>query len=161
MRAVVPRAHATSLKRAQLGLGLDIEAENAGIEREGHLGSRLADAGEHDLLRRNASGQRAVDFALGDHVRAGAKPRQRADDRKVGVRLDGIAHERVHERESVGEDAVMALDGGGGIAIEGRADGARYCVERNVLGMQHAVPVIEVMHSSESPVYVTSPAGPG
>ena len=122
IRAVAPREDATSLKRAKLGLGFDVEAENAGIQREGHLGAGLADAGKHDFPRRNARGQRPVDFALGNNVRAGAELGQRADDGKVGVRLDRIADQRVAGRERPGEDLIMPLDGRRRVAIERRAE---------------------------------------
>ena len=80
-------------QRQQFGLGFDVEGENAGIERKGHLGARLADAGEDDAVRRHARGQRAAQFAFGDDVHAGAEIAQRLDDGLVGIGLDGVADE--------------------------------------------------------------------
>ena len=105
-------------QRAKLGLRLDIEAENAGIERKRHLGARLADPGEDDLPRRHTSRQRPVYLAFRNDVSAGAELRERADDGEVGVGLDRIADKRVAGRERLGEDAVMPLDRRRGIAIE-------------------------------------------
>ena len=50
----------------------------------GELVRGLADAGEHDLLRRNAGGERALQLAAGDDIGAGAEPRQRREHRLVG-----------------------------------------------------------------------------
>ena len=78
------------------------------------LGFRLADAGEQDLVRRNAGGQRALQFAAGDHVRAGAEPGQRAQHRLVGVRLHGVADQHLLAGEGVGENAIVPLS----VAVE-------------------------------------------
>ena len=121
---------------AKLGLGLDVEAENPGVERESHFGPRLADTREDDLFRRNASRQRAMDLALRDHVSAGAEPRQRANDRDIGIRLDRVANERVAPGKGLRKHVVMALDGRRRIAIEWRADLARNCVKSNIFGMK-------------------------
>ena len=58
----------------KLALRFHVEAEDAGFEPEGELARRLADAGEDDLLRRHAGGERAAKLALGDDVGAGAEP---------------------------------------------------------------------------------------
>ena len=60
-------------QRAQLRLALDVEAEDALLERVRHLLARLADAGEDDLGCRHAGGERATQLALGDDVHAGAE----------------------------------------------------------------------------------------
>ena len=62
-------------------------------KRELALG--LADAGEHDLFRRNAGGARAQQLAFGDHVGAGAEPRQRRDHGLIGIGLHRVTDERV------------------------------------------------------------------
>ena len=43
-------------------------------------------------------------------------------------------------------DLVVPLQGGGGIAVEGRADFLGKLPEVHVLGMQHAVAIGEMMH---------------
>ena len=47
---------------------------------------------------------------------------QRGEHAEIGIGLDRIADERVGAGEGLGEDAVMALERRGRIAIEGRAD---------------------------------------
>ena len=61
-------------QQLELGLGLDVDAEDAFVDRERELARGLADAGEHDLLRRDAGGARALELALRHHVGAGAEP---------------------------------------------------------------------------------------
>ena len=109
----------------ELRLGFDVDAEDALLDRERKLARGLADAGEHDLFRRNAGRARAQQFALGDHVGAGAEPRQRRDHRLVGIGLHRVADQRVDVGEGAGEHLVVPLERRGRIAIERRADGLR------------------------------------
>ena len=85
----------------------------------------LADAGEHDLVRRDAGGAGAQQFAPGDHVGAGPEPRQRRDHGLIGIRLHRVANERIDVGEGTGEHAIVPLQRRGRIAIERRADGFR------------------------------------
>ena len=123
------RAHAGRhlAQRVQLGLGLDIEAADALAQRIGHLGARLADAGEDDLGRRHAGGPRAAQLALGDHVHAGAEPGQGGDHGLVGVGLQRVADQRVEPGEGLLQHPVVPLQRGRGIAIERGADRPRQC----------------------------------
>ena len=69
----------------------DVELHDAGIKPGGHLRRGLADPGKDDALGRNAGGQRAAQFALGDNVGAGAEIGEGLDHRLVGVGLECIA----------------------------------------------------------------------
>ena len=109
-------------QQSKLGLGLDVESEDAFLQREGHLLAGLADAGEHDLLRGDIDGERAAKLALGDDIHAGAGACQSGKHAEIGIGLDRIADERVGPGEGLGEDAIMPLKRRGRIAIEGRAD---------------------------------------
>ncbi len=133
-------------KQLELGLGFDIDAQDVLVDRERELARGLADAGEHDLLGRHAGRARALELALRHHVGAGAEARQRLDHRLVGIRLQGVADERRHIGERAGEHAVMALERRRGIAVERGADLVRERGQVHRLGVQHAVPVGEVMH---------------
>ena len=130
----------------QFGLGFDIHAQNVFVDRERKFGRGLADAGEHDLLWRNAGGAHAAQLAARHHVGAGAEPRQRRDHRLVGIGLDRVADERRHVGKGFREDPVMPLQCRRRIAIERRADtaGERGKVYR--LGVQSAVAIGKVMH---------------
>ncbi len=86
---------------------------------------------------------RAQQFAFGDHVGAGAELRQRRDHRLIGIRLHGVADQRIDVGEGAGEHLVVPLDGGARIAIERRADGLRQRDEIDRFGMQHAVAIGE------------------
>ena len=70
---VMPMPAATSLS-AELRFALDVEAEDALLERIGHLVARLADAGENDLVGRHAGRERAAKLAFGHDIHAGAEP---------------------------------------------------------------------------------------
>ena len=109
-------------QKFELRFRLDIDAENAVVDGERELARGLADAGEHDLLRRDPGGARAQQFAFGDHVGAGAEPGERRDHRLVGVGLERIADERVDIGKGAGEHPVVPLQGRARIAVERRAD---------------------------------------
>jgi hypothetical protein len=132
----------------KLGFGFDVDAENALLDRKRELARGLADTGEHDLLRRNSGGAGAQQLAPGDDVGAGAEPGQRRDHRLVGIRLHGVADQRVDVGEGVGKHPIMPLERRARIAIERRADGVRQRNEIDRFGVQHAVAISEVMHGT-------------
>ena len=146
IRAVLPGLDRELRQQFEFGLGFDVDAEDVGGQRRAQLGLGLADAGEQDLVRRNAGRQRALQFAAGHHVGAGAELRQRAQHRLVGIRLHGVADQRLLAGKGLGEDAVVALQRRGRIAIERRADGIREFGQVDRLGVQHAVAIVEVIH---------------
>ena len=132
----------------ELGFGFDVDAEDAFVDRERELARGLADAGEHDLLRRNAGRARAPELAFRHHVGAGAELGERLDHRLVGIRLHGVADERVHVGEGAGEYLVVAPQRRGRVAIERGADRAGEIDEIDRLGVQHAVAIGEVVHGT-------------
>ena len=95
-------------QRNKLGLALDVETENALLQRVGHFGTRLADAGENDLRRRNASSPRTAKFALRNDVHPGAEARHRRQHGRIGIGFDGKADERVLAGEGSPEEVVAA-----------------------------------------------------
>ena len=94
----------------------------------------------------NAGGARAQQFAFGNDIGAGAELRQRRDDGLVGIRLHGVADQRVDIGERAGKDLVVPLQRRGRIAIERRADAFRQRDEIDLFGVQHAVAISEVVH---------------
>ena len=133
-------------EQLEFGLGFDVDAENALLDRERQFFRGLADTGKHDLFRRDAGFACAQKFAGGDHIGAGAEPRERGDHGLVGVRLHRVADERVDIGEGAREYAVVPLDSRARIAVEGRADGVRHSRQLDGLGVQRAVQIGEVMH---------------
>ena len=93
----------------ELRFGFHVEAQDAAVERERHLVPGLADAREDDPLAGHARRKRAAQFAFGDDVHAGAELAQRPQHRLVGIRLHGIADERIPVGERFGEDPVVPL----------------------------------------------------
>ena len=127
-----------------LGCALDIDLEYAGRERGLHLRIGLADAGEHDPLRRDASGERAPQLPFRHDIGARAQARQQAQHRQVAVRLHRIADAR--RRQHSLELAVGGFDGVGGIDIDGRADLGRDVRQPDRSRRQAAVDVVERSH---------------
>lgn len=60
------------VEHVDLGLALDVEAADAGLQRLAHFGARLAHAREDDLARIAAGGQHALQFTARDDVEAAA-----------------------------------------------------------------------------------------
>ena len=148
MSAVAALAGRDRGQKFELRFGLDVDAENAVVDGEREFALGLAHAGEHDLLRRNAGGAGAQQFAFGDHVGAGAEPGQRRDHRLVGVGLERVADERVDVGEGAGEHPVVPLQGRARIAVERGADRLGQRDQIDGLGAEHAVAVGEVMHGA-------------
>src|SRR6516162_9996462 len=117
-----PLASRNRREELELRLRLDIDAQDAGIDRSGEFGRALPDAGEHDPVGRNAGGERALEFSARHNVGPGTEPRQGGDHGLIGVGLHGVANERAHVGERVAENPIVALKRGGGIAVERRAD---------------------------------------
>ncbi len=110
----------------------------------------LADAGEHDLLGRNARSARALQLAARHDVRARAEPRQRRDHRLIGIRLHGVADERGHVGERLGEHPVVprraSRSNSSRTACRPRRAMAR---KVDLLGVHHAVAIGKVVHGQE------------
>src|SRR5664279_3288109 len=81
---------------------------------------------------------------------AGAELGQGGDHRLVGIRLHGVADQRVDVGEGAGEHLVVPLQRGGRIAIEWGPDRRSKRIEANRLGVQHAVAISEVVHHTLS-----------
>ena len=148
MSAVRALADGDRGQKFEFGFGFDVDAEDAVLDREVEFTGGLADAREHNPLRRNAGGAGAVKFAFRHDIGAGTEPSERGDDRLVGVRFERVTNKRVDIGEGGGEDIVVPLDRGAGIAIERRADDVGKLSEIDRFGMQHAVAIGEMMHGT-------------
>jgi len=78
----------------EFGCRLDVEATDAGFECLAHLCACLADTGEHHLGRIATGGDDAGKLSTGDDVETGAQCGKHRQHAEVGVRLDGVAHQR-------------------------------------------------------------------
>ena len=134
----------------ELRLGLDVDAEDVGASAARSSASVLPTPENRILFGGNAGRQRALQLAAGHHVGAGAELCQRAQHRLVGIRLHGVADQRLLAGEGFGEHAVVALQRRGRIAIERRADGIRQFGQIDRLGVQHAVAIVEMIHGGVS-----------
>ena len=124
----------------------NVDAENTFVDRERELARGLAQPREHDLVGRHAGEPRAHQFALRHHVGAGAERGERGDHRLIGIRLHGVADQRVHVGKGAGEHLVVPRERRGRIAIEWGPDRRGKRIEVHRLGVQHAVAISEVVH---------------
>ena len=141
-----PQRGGARRKLLELGHRFDVEAEDAGLEREVHFARGLADTGKQDLAGRHACGQRTAQLAFGDHIHACAEAGERGQNGLVGVRLHGVADERIQPLEGFREDTVMTRQRCRGIAVERGTDGFRDGGHRHVFGVQDAVTILEMIH---------------
>ena len=144
--ARLPALTARCVQNLELRLRFDVEAVDAGFQREIHFRRRLGDARKDDAVRRNAGGQRPAQFADGDHVDPGAEPRERLQDSLVGIRLHRVADHGVDAVERFGKDPVVAFEGCRRIDVEGRTDGLGDLRQGNVFGVEDAVAVLKMVH---------------
>ncbi len=141
-----PSARCDLRQQVEFRLGFDVDAQDAGLDRGGQFGGGLADPGKHDLLRRNAGGQHALQLAGRHHVGAGTESRQRRDHALIGIGLDRVADQRRHVGKGVGEDAIMALQRRRRIAIERRTDRVGESGDIYRLGVKPAVAIGKMVH---------------
>ncbi len=146
MCAVFPFSSAILRQRQQFRLGFDVETVDSLVESQRDLAIGLADAGKSDAVCGNAGGARASEFAFRHDVHVGALSGERAYHRLIGVGLHRVAYARVETAEGAPEDVVVPLDGRRRIAVEGRLDRVGESRQVDVLGMEHAVAIIEVAH---------------
>ena len=130
----------------ELRLALDVQEEDAGIERGGDLVIALADARVDDAFRGAARGACAVELAARDHVHAGAAFHQRAAHGEVAAALHRVADEGLHRRERLCDPAVVLHQRGLAVDVAGGADGVRDGVGVGALAVQRAVFVGEMVH---------------
>ena len=150
--ATAPRAAGEAGERLQLRLQLDVEAENALVEPEAHLGQRLADAGKDDPFARHPGRPRAPELAFADDVHPGAEIGERLEHGLVRIGFHRVADEGVLAGERGLEHREMPFDRGAGIAIERRVDLARDRRQIDVLGAQSAVAIGKMVHSAKAPI---------
>ena len=132
------------LQPLELGGRFDVEAENPGLERGDDVLARFGDAGEHDAPGVTPGHQHAPEFAAGDDVETRAPTREQVQHREVRVRLDGIADQvRGRRGQRRREGVVLRLDRRARVDVDRSAEARGDVIQRDVLGAQHAVTVVE------------------
>ncbi|MNR98469.1 hypothetical protein D3C72_296750 [compost metagenome] len=130
----------------QFRFGFDVETVDAGFQREVHFADRLADAGKHDAVGRNAGRQRAAQFAARNDIDTGAKAAECLQHGLVGIGLHGVADHGVDIGKRCGEDLVMALQRCRRIDVERGSNSLGDVANVDVFGVQHAVDILEMVH---------------
>ncbi len=134
-------------QRLELRQGFDVDLVHTMRDRAFQLGARLADAGIDDALRRHAGRARAAQLAFRYHVGARAEVGQRPDHREIAVGLDRETDQRLQVRHRLRQHPVMPRQGGGRVAIERCAYRVGDARDGDILGMQRAVAILEMVHS--------------
>ena len=106
--AFLPMPAAISFKATSSCSRLDVEHQDAGLERVLDLFFFLADAGKDDFFRIGAGFQRAKQFAAGDDIEAASFLGEDAQQREVGIGFDREADDVRH----LGEGLIEDLDSG-------------------------------------------------
>ena len=120
------------------GAGLEVELADSRLETQPHFFARLANAGEDDLVRRDARGERALKLTGGDDVGAQPFRRERREHGGIGIGLDCISDQRIAEpAERLGKASRLLAHRAGGIDIDRRADRSRDLGQRHLLAMEH------------------------
>ena len=135
-----------AIKDIELRAGLDVKRENAGLECRAHFVDRLADAGEHDLLRITPGGKHASKLSARDDVGAGAKLEEQGEHGQVGVCFDRVADQVVDARKRFGEHSVVPTQRGVRIDVGRRSVFGSDLGERSVFAEQFIAAILEVVH---------------
>src|SRR5258708_14448127 len=105
---------------------------------------------ENIILSGAMPAARALELAFRHDVGAGAETGERLDHRLVGIRLHGVADQRLHVGKGVREHVVMPAERGGRVAIKWGRDRLREINEIDRLGVKDAVAIGEMVHSAGS-----------
>ena len=109
----------------QLAARFGVDRLEAEGDRPRDLGAALADAGEDDLLRREAGLQGDLDLADGIAVGAGAEALDQAHQAERRVRLERVVDAVPAAGQGGGQARVTGADQGGAVDVAGRPDLAR------------------------------------
>jgi hypothetical protein len=126
------------------------------VERQFHLGDRLADAREDDLPRIGAGRENALEFTRGNDVEAGAATGKDVQHCQVGVGLDRVADERIETGELVLEFVERAFESVPRIHPAGRSEALGEVDQRHRFGVQNAVSGSERAHRPGSAAVLES-----
>jgi hypothetical protein len=147
-RGALAHAAGHRVQAVQFRDRFDVEAQDAFLEREAHLGFGLADAREDGLARVAAGCDHAQQFAAGDDVEAGAFARQQVEDGEVRIGLHRVADEGVAAFTRVAVGGEVLQQGRLRIDIGRRAEFLGNAGQWGALGVQDAVLVRKMRHGS-------------
>ncbi len=91
----------------QLGLALDVERENAALERQLDLGFGFADAGKHAALHVCTCREHATEFAGANEIERGAEAREMPQHREAGVGLHRVAELDIEPPQAASQTVII------------------------------------------------------
>ena len=129
-----------------LGLALDVECENAVLQRELDLLARLADAREDAPLHVRPGGEHAAQFAAAHEVERRAEVREVPQDRQRRVRLHRVADLEIETGQALRQTRVIVGHRRRAVDVGRRAVEPRDLGEIDGFAVQIVTRVAEVVH---------------
>ena len=136
--------------QAQLLRRLHIEQQDLFLQGEFDLGLGLPDPGINDLFRRNAGLEGPVQLAPGDDIGPASQTPQQAQQRQIGVGLQGKTGQMGNGGEGFVKGLEMMGQRGRTVQIEGGAHGLGDPGYRRVFGVKGPLPVMKMVHGLSS-----------
>ncbi len=124
----------------------DIDLGDIGIKGFAHFGIGLANAGKNDFARCDTGAQGTAHFTNRNHIGTGPQFGECFQHSLIGVRLDGVANRGIKPVKRTGINVIVTFKGGGGIAIERRADFFGKLGDGNAFGVKDAINIFKMVH---------------
>mmetsp|Transcript_23623 Transcript_23623/g.41909 ORF Transcript_23623/g.41909 Transcript_23623/m.41909 type:complete len:244 (+) Transcript_23623:4247-4978(+) len=131
-----------------LRFGFNVELTDAARQGQTDLVSGLADPGKNDLVARHTRRPGACIFAARHHIHAGTSLSKGPEDRDIARRFHRIADQVVHACQRLVQHCEMPQQCRRRIDVERCAHGCRDLRDGDVLGVQSAVFVNEMIHAA-------------
>ena len=137
------------IDRGKFRFALDVETQNALVERIFDLLLRFADTGEGAVLRITAGCENTEQFAAGHDVESRALPSEQIEDSAIRIRFDGIADEVIDLAQRRIEPAVVVENRARAVDIERRAVFLGHALQIHAFAVEAAVLIVERVHGRE------------
>ena len=130
----------------QLGIGFDIEAVNALLQRKGDFLLGLTDSSKDAFARITAGGNNPLDFTRTDRIKPAPEIGEGADHSQVGVGLHGEADQVIQGRQCGIELGVVVGQGGLRIDVKRRSVLLDQVRKRDILAEEFPTDIAKRMH---------------
>jgi hypothetical protein len=128
--------------------GLNVEHEDADLQRVLDLVAPFADAGIDDFLGVNAGAQGAKELSAGYDICSSPFPSEQSQDGAVRIGLQGVADDAWYAREGAVEGPEVVHKRIAAVKIERSADPLGHVPDRNPFTIQLAFFILEIVHNA-------------